>query len=68
MVREVAADVENREELGIDLKEAPHGSHVQVPGVSCNIHECVNIAISRTWVIYRDRIGRGTRQVGNTTS
>jgi hypothetical protein len=33
MVREVAADVENREPLGIDLKEAPHDSHVQVPGV-----------------------------------
>ncbi len=36
--------------------------------MSCNIHECVNIAISHSWVIYRDRIGRGTRQVGNTTS
>jgi len=29
MVREVAADVENREALGIDLKEALHDSHVQ---------------------------------------
>lgn len=67
MIWQVAADVEDREPLGIHLKETPHGSNVQVPGVCLvpfiNImHDHRDIPI---WVIYRDSIGCGTRQIGN---